>query len=209
MVVGQNGGTIDGTLIPDHRLAFVDARPDSMYALNMGKNKWILYTDALYSLWMTSISIKKRFPLHLHSGDILYNPYMPEGISVGRVFVASETGSHDACGFLCVDKPDIIVALVPNLLDREYYPVYGLLESYRIFPLISKFLKSNHEALDLWAFAEFINDYHDLLLPSPDEPENDETDIGKNNPFLSVEVAKVPTGMSTEEFIDLIGNDKD
>ena len=82
-------------------------------------------------------------------------------------------------------------------------------ESYRIFPLISKFLKRNHADLDPRAFTEFINDYHDLLLPSPDEPEDDETDTGKNGPFLSVEIAKVPEGMSLEEFIDLMENDEE
>ena len=63
--------------------------------------------------------------------------------------------------------------------------------------------------MDPRAFTEFINDYHDLLLPSPDEPEDDETDTGKNGPFLSVEIAKVPEGMSLEEFIDLMENDEE
>lgn len=57
-------------------------------------------------------------------------------------------------------------------------------------------------------FTKFINDYHDLLLP-PAEPEDDEADTGKNGPFLSVEVAKVPEGMSLEEFIDLMENDEE
>lgn len=58
-------------------------------------------------------------------------------------------------------------------------------------------------------FAEFINDYHDLLLSLPAEPEDDETDAGKNGPFLSVKVAKVPEGMSPEEFIELMENDEE
>ena len=44
---------------------------------------------------------------------------------------------------------------------------------------------------------------------TPDEPEDNETDTGKNGPFLSVEVAKVPEGMSPEEFIDLMENDEE
>ena len=63
--------------------------------------------------------------------------------------------------------------------------------------------------MDPWAFAEFINDYHDLLLPPPAVPEDAETDIGKNAPFLSIKVAKVPTGMSPEEFIELMENDEE
>ena len=62
--------------------------------------------------------------------------------------------------------------------------------------------------MDPWAFAEFINDYHDLLLP-PAVPEDGKEDIGKNAPFLSIEVAKVPTGMSPEEFIELMENDEE
>lgn len=196
--------------LPDHRLAFVDARPGSMYAVNMGKDKWALYTGVLYRPEPTSISMAKNLPLPFHSGDFLYNPNMPEGMFCGGVFVLSETESHDACGyFLRDDKPDTIAALYPHLIDCEYYPVDSLPESYRIFPLISKFLKRNHADLDPRAFTEFINDYHDLLLPSPNEPEDNETDTGKNGPFLSVEVAKVPEGMSPEEFINLMENDKE
>lgn len=196
--------------LPDYRLAFVDARPGSMYAVNMDKDQWALYTGVLYRPNPTSISMKKNFPLPFHSGDFLYNPNMPERIFCGGVFVLSETESRDACGyFLRDDKPDTIAALYPRLIDCEYYPVDALSESYRIFPLISKFLKRNHADMDPWAFAEFINDYHDLLLPPPAVPEDAETDIGKNAPFLSIEVAKVPEGMSPEEFINLMENDKE
>ena len=195
--------------LPDYRLAFVDVRPGSMYAVNMDKDQWALYTGVLYRPNPTSISMKKNFSLPFHSGDVLYNPNMPEGMFCGGVFVLAETESHDACGyFLCDDKPDTIAALYPRLLDCEYYPADALSESYRIFPLISKFLKRNHAALDPLAFTKFINDYHDLLLP-PAEPEDDEADTGKNGPFLSVEVAKVPEGMSLEEFIDLMENDEE
>lgn len=193
--------------LPDYRLAFVDARPGSMYAVNMDKDQWTLYTGVLYRPNPTSISMEKNFPLPFHSGDLLYNPNIPEGRFCGGVFIASETETHNACGFfLQDDKPDTIVALYPRLIDCEYYPVEALPESYRIFPLISKFLKSNQAALDPWTFTEFINDYHDLLLPSPAESEDDETDTGKNGPFLSIEVAKVPEGMSPEEFIELMEN---
>lgn len=196
--------------LPDHRLAFVDARPGSMYAVNMGKDKWALYTGVLYSPGWTSNSIKKHFPLPFHSGDILYNPNRPERRFSGGVFVTSETSSHNVCGFfLCNDKPDTIRPLFPNLLDCKYYPTDTLTERYRIFPLISKFLKRNHTVLDPWVFAEFINDYHDLLLPPSTVAENDEADVDKNGSFLSVEVAKVPAGMSPEEFIDLMENDKE
>lgn len=63
--------------------------------------------------------------------------------------------------------------------------------------------------MDPWDFAEFINDYHDLLLSPPAESEDDETDVDKNSTFLSAEVAKVSTGMSPEVFIDLTENDKE
>ena len=193
--------------LPDHRLAFVDARPGSMYAVNMGKDKWALYTGVLYRPEPTSISMAKNLPLPFHSGDFLYNPNMPEGMFCGGVFVASETKSHDACGFyLRDDKPDTIAALVPNLLDCEYYPVDSLPESYRIFPLISKFLKRNHAALDPLAFTKFINDYHDLLLPSPTEPEAAEADDDGDGLSITMQVAKIPAGMDFKEFIDIMEN---
>lgn len=48
-----------------------------------------------------------------------------------------------------------------------------------------------------------------FCFPPPAVPEDDEADVSKNGPFLSVEVAKVPTGMSPEEFIDLMEKDKE
>ena len=138
--------------LPDHRLAFVDARPGSMCAVNMGKDKCVLYTGVLYFPGTTSISIQKNFPLPFHSGDFLYNPNMPEGRFCGGIFVTAETELHDTYGFfLRDDKPDTIVPLVPNLLDCEYYPVDALPESYRILPLLINFLKIKYDAWYYWS----------------------------------------------------------
>lgn len=155
----------------------------------------------------TSISMAKNLPLPFHSGDFLYNPNMPEGMFCGGVFVLAETESHDACGyFLCDDKPDTIAALYPRLLDCEYYPTDALSESYRIFPLISKFLKRQNVALDPWDFADLINDYHDLLIP-PAVPKETEADDNEKGLSITMQIAKVPAEMDFEEFIDIMEND--
>lgn len=48
-----------------------------------------------------------------------------------------------------------------------------------------------------------------FCFPPSTVPENDEADVDKNGSFLSIEFEKIPTGMSTEEFIDLMENDKE
>lgn len=150
--------------LPDHSLAFVDARPGSMYAVNMGKDKWALYTGVLSYTGIPCI--QNNFPSPFHPGDILYNPNMPEGFA-GGVFVAAKIEPHQYPSgfFLWNNKPDKVWPLVPFLLDCEYYPMDALTEQYRIFPLISKFLKGMNVTLNPENLAEFINDYHDLLLP--------------------------------------------
>lgn len=192
--------------LPDHRLAFIDARPGSMYARNMGKNKWAMYTGVLD--YVASLSVQNNFPTPFHSGDILYNPNMREGRFCGGVFIAMETKpvSCDVGLFLYDNQPDMISALSPRLMDCEYYPADALSESYRIFPLISKFLKRQNVALDPWDFADLINDYHDLLIP-PAVPKEDEADDNGNGLSITMQIAKVPARMDFEEFIDIMEND--
>lgn len=48
-----------------------------------------------------------------------------------------------------------------------------------------------------------------FCFPPSTVPENDEADVDKNGSFLSIEFEKSPTRMSTEEFIDLMDNDKE
>ena len=152
--------------LPDFRLAFVDVRPGSICAQNMSKDEWDLYAGVLG--FIESHFIQKSFPTPFHSGDFLYNPNMPEGTLFGGIFIAAETKSHrcDSGLFMYNNKPDTIWPFYPRLMDCEYYPVDALPESYRIFPLISRFLKDNNAALEPWNFAELINDYHDILIPT-------------------------------------------
>lgn len=192
----------------DHRLAFIEARPGSMYARNMGKDKWALYTGVLD--YIAAHSIQNNFPTPFHSGDILYNPNMREGMFCGGVFIAMETTPVPCnCNiglFLYDNQPDMISALSPRLMDCEYYPADALSESYRIFPLISKFLKRQNVALDPWDFADLINDYHDLLIP-PAVPKETEADDNEKGLSITMQIAKVPAEMDFEEFIDIMEND--
>ncbi|HJD03559.1 MAG TPA: hypothetical protein H9921_02870 [Candidatus Mediterraneibacter caccogallinarum] len=194
--------------LPNQRLAFMDARPGSMCACNMSKDRWALYTGVLY--YIGRVSTWKNIPLPFRSGDILYNPNMPEGMFCGGVFIAVETKSQRCDGgfFLYDNKPDKICHLYPRLMDCEYYPMEALSECYRIFPLISKFLKGKNIALDPWDFAELINDYHDLLIP-PAVPEETEADDDGDGLSITMQIAKVPAGMDFEEFIDIMENDNE
>lgn len=150
---------------------------------------------------------KENIPLPFRSGDILYNPNIPEGMFCGGVFIAVETKSHRCDGgfFLYDNRPDKICHLYPRLMDCEYYPVDALPESYRIFPLINKFLKGKNVTLNPWDFTELINNYHDLLFPPPAMPGNDETD----GLSISMQIAKVSAEMSFEDFVDLMESDQE
>ena len=105
-----------------------------MCACNMSKYKWALYNGVLY--YIGRVSTWKNIPLPFRSGDILYNPNMPEGMFCGGVFIAVETKSQRCDGgfFLYDNRPDRICHLYPQLIDCEYYPVEALSECYRIFP---------------------------------------------------------------------------
>ena len=192
--------------LPNHRLAFVDPRPGSMYARNMSKDKWALFTGVLF--YTGNTFTWKNIPLPFHSGDILYNPNSPEGMFCGGVFVTTETKSHrcDSGFFLQENKPDTIYHLYTRMIDCEYYPADALPEQYRIFPLISKFLKEKNIALYPRNFAKLINDYHDLLLPPPAAPEADEEDDDRNGHSISIQITELPADMSFEDYVDLMEN---
>lgn len=194
--------------LPDQRLAFMDVRPGSMYACNMRKDKWALYTGVLD--YIAAHSIQNNFPTPFHSGDVLYNPNMREGMFCGGAFIAMET-KPIACNvglFLYDNQPDMLSALSPRLMDCEYFLTDALPESYRIFPLISKFLKRENIVLDPWDFADLINDYHDLLIP-PAVPKETEADDNGKGLSITMQIAKVPAGMDFEEFIDIMENDNE
>lgn len=84
-----------------------------------------------------------------------------------------------------------------------------LTEPYRILALISKFLKGKNVTLNPKDLAKLINDYHDLLLSPPAVSETDEADDDNDGPVLSVEFAKIPRGMSVEDFVDLMENNQE
>ena len=52
--------------LPDQRLAFMDARPGSMCACNMSKDKWALYTGVLY--YIGRVFTWENIPLPFRSG---------------------------------------------------------------------------------------------------------------------------------------------
>ena len=113
--------------LPDQRLAFMDARPGSMCACNMSKDKWALYTGVLY--YIDRVSTWKNIPLPFRSGDILYNPNMPEGMFCGGVFIAVETKSQRCDGgfFLYDNRPDRICHLYPQ--GRILLWIRGILQN--------------------------------------------------------------------------------
>ena len=56
--------------LPDHRLAFTEPRPGSLYAMSMEKSEWAVYTGLLYPAGPSEQTL--NFPLPFRPGDLLY-----------------------------------------------------------------------------------------------------------------------------------------
>lgn len=185
--------------LPDRRLASAEPRPGSLYAMNMEKSEWAVYTGVLDPVGNSHQML--NFPLPFHPGDLLYNPNNPEATFCGGVFVAAQTDSYCHClGFFqWENQPDKIIPLISRIMDCEYYPAEALTERHRLISLLSEFLKGKHSP---WDFADFLINYHDLLLspPAASEKRND----SENKIFLSVEIAKVPEETDENDFLDWV-----
>ena len=186
--------------LPDYRLASAEPRPGSLYAMNMEKSEWAVYTCVLYPF---GERLPLNFPLPFRPGDLLYNPNSPEETFCGGVFVAAQTDSYPRRSgfFQWEDQPDKIVPLVPQIMDCEYYPAEALTERHRLISLLSKFLKGKRSP---WDFAGFLIDYHDLLLSPPAASEKERGNDSENKICLSVEIAKVPEGAEEDDFLDWV-----
>ena len=189
--------------LPDHRLAFAEPRPGSLYAMSMEKNEWAVYTGVLYPVGNSQHTL--NFPLPFRSGDLLYNPNNPEATFCGGVFVAAQTDSycHRLGFFQWENQPDKIIPLVSRIMDCEYYPAEALTERHRLLSLLSKFLKGKQCSWDFCRdLANLLTAYHDLLLPPPADSEEVEADGSENKIFLSVEITKVPKGTDEDDSCD-------
>ena len=78
--------------LPDHRLAFAEPRPGSLYAMSMEKSEWAVYTGLLYPAGPSEQTL--NFPLPFRPGDLLYDPNSPEATFCSGVFVAAQTDSY-------------------------------------------------------------------------------------------------------------------
>ncbi len=186
--------------LPDHRLAFVEPRPGSLYAMSMKKSEWAVYTGVLYPFGSSQQML--NFPLPFHPGDLLYNPNSPEATFCGGVFVAAQTDSYcNRLGFFqWENQPDKIIPLVSRMMDCEYYPAEELTERHRLLSLLSKFLKGKQCSWDFcWDFTRFLTGYHDLLLPPPADSDGAQADDSENKIVLSVEIAKVSEGTDEDD----------
>ena len=186
--------------LPDHRLAFAEPRPGSLYAMSMEKSEWAVYTGLLYPAGPSEQTL--NFPLPFRPGDLLYDPNSPEATFCGGVFVAAQTDSYcHRLGFFQWEyHSDKIIPLVPRIMDCEYYPAEELAERHRILCLLSKFLKGKQYSWDFcWDFAMFLNDYHDLLLPPPAGSEGAKAGNSQNKIVLSIEIAKVSEGAAEDD----------
>ena len=189
--------------LPDHRLAFAEPRPGSLYAMSMEKSEWAVYTGLLYPAGPSEQTL--NFPLPFRPGDLLYDPNSPEATFCGGVFVAAQTDSycHRFGFFQWEDHPDKIIPHVSRIMDCEYYPAEELTERHRLLSLLSEFLKGKQCGWDFcWDFTTFLTGYHDLLLPPPADSEGTKTDGSENKIFLSVEIAKVPEGTDEDDSWD-------
>ena len=186
-----NGGYLTiARFLPDHRLALMEPEPGFIHLNNMPKEKRSLYTDVLS--YFGSRPILDEFPIPFQPGDYLYDPNFPEGDLAGGVFIYAGTTYQPRGFFLWNKKSDTLRVLDPSLLlDCEYFPSEELTEPYRIFPLVSKLLKTKKVVLDPCDLAEFIEDYHDLLLPPPAGAE------------------KIPREVSSAEIIDFLERDEE
>lgn len=185
--------------LPDHRLAFAEPRPGSLYAMSMEKSEWAVYTGVFGFIRISRWTL--NFPLPFRPGDLIYNPNYPEA-ACGGLCVTARTDFH-CVGFFQSEDPNKISVFIPRIMDCEYYPAEALTERHRSLSLLSEFLKGKQWDWNFcWDFAAFLTGYHDLLLPSPADSEEKKADDRENKIFLSVEIKKVPEGTDEDDSCD-------
>lgn len=189
--------------LPDHRLAFAEPRPGSLYAMSMEKNEWAVYTGVLYPVGNSQHTL--NFPLPFRSGDLLYNPNSPEATFCGGVFVAAQTDSycHRLGFFQWENQPDKIIPLVSRIMDCEYYPAEALTERHRLLSLLSEFLKGKQCSWDFCRdLANLLTAYHDLLLPPPADSKEAKAGAGEHKHALTVEIVMASEGVDEDDLCD-------
>ena len=189
--------------LPDHRLAFAEPRPGSLYAINMKESEWAVYTGVLYSVGTSQRTL--NFPLPFRPGDLLYNPNSPEATFCGGVFVAAQTDSycHRLGFFQWENQPDKIIPLVSRIMDCEYYPAEALTERHRLLSLLSEFLKGKQCSWDFCRdLANLLTAYHDLLLPPPADSKEAKAGAGEHKHALTVEIVMASEGVDEDDLCD-------
>lgn len=189
--------------LPDHRLAFAEPRPGSLYAMSMEKSEWAVYTGVLYPVGNSQRTL--NFPLPFRPGDLLYNPNSPEATFCGGVFVAAQTDSycHRLGFFQQENHPDKIIPLIFRIMDCEYYPAEALTERHRLLSLLSKFLKGKQCSWRFcWDFAVFLNGYHDLLLPPPADSKEAKAGASEHKHALTIEIVMASEGVDEDDLCD-------
>lgn len=134
---------IAARFLPDHRLAAVEPKSGSLYAIeNMEFDEW-----ALYSVFhMVRSGSGLHFPLPFQPNDLLYSPGNPDAteptITEG-VFIAEwPEPYHTERGFFQhKENPNCISCLVPPIMNCEYCPPEVLTKQQCLLSRIYNLLK--------------------------------------------------------------------
>lgn len=129
--------------LPDHRLAAVEPKPGSLYAIeNMEFDEWALYRV----FHMVHLGSGLHFPLPFQPNDLLYSPGNPDAteptITEG-VFIAEwPEPYHTERGFFQhKENPNCISCLVPPIMNCEYCPPEVLTKQQCLLSRIYNLLK--------------------------------------------------------------------
>lgn len=136
---------IAARFLPDHRLAAVEPKSGSLYAIeNMEFDEW-----ALYSVFhMVRSGSGLNFPLPFQPNDLLYSPGNPDAteptITEG-VFIAEwPEPYHTERGFFQhKGNPNCISRLVPPIMNCEYCPPEVLSKQQCLLSRLYNLLKAH------------------------------------------------------------------
>ena len=136
---------IAARFLPDHRLAAVEPKSGSLYAIeNMEFDEW-----ALYSVFhMVHLGSGLNFSLPFQPNDLLYSPGNPDAteptITEG-VFIAEwPEPYHTERGFFQhKGNPNCISCLVPPIMNCEYCPPEVLTKQQCLLSRLYNLLKSH------------------------------------------------------------------
>lgn len=131
--------------LPDHRLAAVEPKPGSLYAIeNMEFDEWALYRV----FHMVHLGSGLHFPLPFQPNDLLYSPGNPDAteptITEG-VFIAEwPEPYHTERGFFQhKGNPNCISCLVPPIMNCEYCPPEVLSKQQCLLSRLYNLLKAH------------------------------------------------------------------